>query len=308
MSGPSHLGAFTQLAQASSEDERRSLWRQGMATLARAAIEQQPVPLEGIDPKLLLEAVRAAFAAELRATTWTGSRRPAAAAAVYELAAAIPIGPERRQLGRQVLMRLYEGDAETFVVLATSLAAESKRTLTGAPIRARVALALELPIGSPVSSDRLALALHFAARPAPRMAIGSRDRFAAVAHARSAPARARGTRVRAARGTGGDAGSLRAFQEPRSADGVEAAAGRSRIAGVAARRGRARHPLPAPIPTCATRSSRTSDAQLTPTEWRRAAVSLAASIALDPESGLRRCRALLAEEHSAQRLRAWPAR
>ena len=66
---------------------------------------------------------------------------------------------QRRQLGREVLTRLYEGDAETFVVLATSLAAESKRTLTGPPIRARVALALELPLGSGVPSDALALAL-----------------------------------------------------------------------------------------------------------------------------------------------------
>src|SRR5262245_64461751 len=124
-----------------------------MATLARAALEQQPVPLEGIDPRLLLEAVRTALSENLvQDLGWLSP--PAAAAAVYELAAAIPIGSERRQLGRQVLMRLYEGDAETFVVLATSLAAESKRTLTGAPIRARVALALEQPIGSPRSEER----------------------------------------------------------------------------------------------------------------------------------------------------------
>src|SRR5262245_25313183 len=129
-----------------------------MATLARAALEQQPVPLEGIDPRLLLEAVRTALSENL--VKDLGWLSPAgAAAAVYELAAAIPMGTERRQLGREVLLRLYEGDAETFVALATSLAAESKRTLTGAPIRARVALALELPIGNSVAADRLALAL-----------------------------------------------------------------------------------------------------------------------------------------------------
>ena len=82
----------------------------------------QPVPLEGIDPRLLLEAVRTALSENLvQDLGWLSP--PAAAAAVYELASAIPMGPERRQLGRQVLMRLYEGDAETFVALATSLAA-----------------------------------------------------------------------------------------------------------------------------------------------------------------------------------------
>ena len=153
-----HLASFLQLPHVDSDEERRSLWRQAMATLARAAIEQQPVPLEGIDPNLLLEAVRTAFKSDLlQDLDWLSSA--AAAAAVYELAGAIPVGPERRQLGRQVLERLYEGDAETFVVLATSFAAESKRTLTGAPIRARVALALELPLGSGAPSDALALAL-----------------------------------------------------------------------------------------------------------------------------------------------------
>ena len=43
MPGQNHLSAFTQLPQVSSEEERRSLWRQSMATLARAALEQQPV-------------------------------------------------------------------------------------------------------------------------------------------------------------------------------------------------------------------------------------------------------------------------
>jgi hypothetical protein len=153
-----HLSALTRLPHVETEEERRSLWRQSMATLARAALEQQPVPLEGIDPKLLLEAVRTALSENLvQDLGWLSP--PAAAAAVYELASAIPMGSERRQLGRQVLLRLYEGDAETFVALATSLAAESKRTLTGASIRARVALALELPIGNSVSADRLALAL-----------------------------------------------------------------------------------------------------------------------------------------------------
>jgi hypothetical protein len=293
VSGPSHLGAFAQLAQASSEDERRSLWRQGMATLARAAIEQQPVPLEGIDPKLLLEGVRAAFAANLiNDLDWLSP--PAAAAAVYELAAAIPIGPERRQLGRQALMRLYEGDAETFVVLATSLAAESKRTLTGAPIRARVALALELPIGSSVSADRLALALLSRA--------DLRREWLSDPATGSLPSRKlaarlleRAAREAARRAKQGDAGSLRAFQEPavQSAWKLLLADRESLVwRHVAVARGI----LSSADDELREEIEQTSDAKLTPTEWRRAGVSLAASIALDPEGGLARCRALLSED------------
>ncbi len=293
MPATNHLSAFTQLPQVASEEERRSLWRQAMATLARAALEQQPVPLEGIDPKLLLEAVRAAFAANLvQDLDWLSP--PAAAAAVYELAAAIPIGPERRQLGRQVLMRLYEGDAETFVVLATSLAAESKRTLTGAPIRARVALALELPIGNSVSSDRLALALI--SRPDLRREWVSEPATGSLPSRRlAARLLERAARECARRVAQGDAGSLRAFQEPAVQSPWKLLlADRESLVWrhVAVARGI----LSRADPELREEIEQNLDPKLTPTEWRRAAVSLAASIALDPETGLRRCRELLADD------------
>ena len=108
---------------------------------------------------------------------------------------------------------MYEGDAETFVVLATSLAAESKRTLTGAPIRARVALALEQPIGSPVSADRLALALI--SRPDLRREWLSDPATGSLPSRRlAARLLERAARECARRVAQGDAGSLRAFQEP----------------------------------------------------------------------------------------------
>jgi hypothetical protein len=287
------LSGFTQLAAVSTEEERNQLWRQSMATLARAAIEQRPVPLEGIDPNVLLEAVRAAIAHNLvNDLDWLSS--PAAASAVYELAAAIPIGPERRQLGRQVLTRLYEGDAETFAVLACSLAAESKRTLTGMPTRARVALALELPLGSQVSSDRLALTLLSRA--------DLRREWLSDPAGGSLPERRQAARLleRAARETArlaaqGDSGSLRAFQEP-----AVTAAWRLLLADreslvwrhVAVARG-----ILARVDTeMAEEIEQHLDPKLTPTEWRRAAVSLAASIGIDPERALRRCREVLASE------------
>jgi hypothetical protein len=293
MAGSAHLNALTQLPQVSSEEERRSLWRQSMATLARAALEQQPVPLEGIDPKLLLESVRAAFASNLlQDLDWLSP--PAAAAAVYELASAIPMGAERRQLGRQVLLRLYEGDAETFVVLATSLAAESRKTLTGAPIRARVALALELPIGNSVSSDRLALALI--SRPDLRREWVSEPSTGSLPSRRlAARLLERAARECSRRVAQGDAGSLRAFQEP----AVQAAwklllSDRESLVWrhVAVARGI----LCRADPELREEIEQNLDPKLTPTEWRRAAVSLAATIALDPETGLRRCRELLADD------------
>ena len=99
-----HLRSFLELPRVESDEEQRSLWRQAMATLARAALEQQSVPLEGLDPAQLLEAVRAVFKANpLDDLDWLSP--PGAAAAIYELASALPVGPERRQLGRRVLTR-----------------------------------------------------------------------------------------------------------------------------------------------------------------------------------------------------------
>ncbi|MGD8861019.1 MAG: serine/threonine-protein kinase [Myxococcales bacterium] len=287
-----HLSGFTQLPHAETEEERRSLWRQGMATLARSALEQQPVPLEGIDPRLLLLGVRSAFESNLlQDLDWLSP--PAAAAAVYELAAAIPMGPERRQLGRQVLQRLYGGDAETFVVLATSLAAESRRTLTGVPIRARVALALELPIGSAVSSDGLALALL--SRPDLRREWLSDPAVGSLPSRRlSARLLERAAREAARRAAQGDAGSLRAFSEPAVKTAWRLLLG-DRESLVWRHVAVARGLLSRADGDLCEEIEAHLDPALSPTEWRRAAVSLAASIAVDPARALPRCRAVLSD-------------
>jgi hypothetical protein len=288
-----HLRAFLELPRVESDEERRSLWRQAMATLARAALEQQPVPLEGLDPGQLLEAVRAVFKnGLLDDLDWLAP--PGAAAAVYELASALPVGPERRQLGRRVLTRLYEGDVETFVVLATSLAAESKRMLTGAPIRARLALALELPLGGGVRTDALALMLISRAEP--------RREWLTEPASGSLPSRRLAARLleRAARESArlaaqGDAGSLAAYQEP----AVRAAwklLFNDRESLVWRHVATARGLLAKAVPDFAEEIEAQLDPKLTPTEWRRAAVSLGATIALEPRVGLARCKALLESE------------
>jgi hypothetical protein len=159
MRGSGHyLRGLTWLHELDSDDERRAAWRQSMATLAEATAEARGVPLEGLRPEPLLASVRAAMAAGL--VDDLGFLAPAAAAcALYGLASALPHGPERRELGRRVLVRLHEGDATTFVSLATAVALGSTRAFEGPAMRARVSLALALPIGIGAPVDALALAL-----------------------------------------------------------------------------------------------------------------------------------------------------
>ena len=289
----SPLGRLLDLPHVTNDEERRSIWRQAMATLARIALEQQPVPLEGLDPTQLLLSVRAAFEHDLLSDLdWLSP--PGAAAAVYELANAIPVGSERRQLGRQVLTRMYGGDAETFVVLATSLAAESKRTLTGGPIRARLALSLSLPLGSGVHADALALALI--SRPDLRREWLT-DPASGSLTARHLAARLleRAARDCARRAAQGDTGSLRAFHEPSlKASWHLLLADRESLVWrhVATARGL----LAKAIPEFADEIDTQLSPALSPTEWRRAAVSLGASLAIAPREGYKRCRTLLAND------------
>ena len=60
-SGRAYLSALAELHRITDPDERRRVWRQGMAALAAAA-EVVAAPLEGIDPDQLLAATRAAMA------------------------------------------------------------------------------------------------------------------------------------------------------------------------------------------------------------------------------------------------------
>ncbi|HET8931936.1 MAG TPA: serine/threonine-protein kinase [Polyangiales bacterium] len=287
------LGRLLDVPRVDNDDERRAIWRQGLATLARIALEQQPVPLEGLDPLALLETVRSAFQFDLlQDLSWLSP--PGAAAAVYELASAIPVGPERRKLGREVLTRLYEGDAETFVVLATSLAAESKRTLTGIPIRARLALALSLPLGSGVHADALALALLTRADLRREWLIEPASGSLTSRHL-AARLLERAARDCARRAAQGDTGALRAFQDPAiKASWQLLLADRESLVWrhVATARGL----LCKALPDFAEEIETQQNPALSPTEWRRAAVSLGASVAIDPHDGYQRCRALLANE------------
>ncbi|MDQ3366106.1 MAG: hypothetical protein M3680_11835, partial [Myxococcota bacterium] len=91
-SGRTYLAAFARLHDIAELDERRRVARQGLAMLAQIA-EREPAPLEGIAPDQLLLAVRATLDDGMLADLeWLS---PAAGAiALFELAQALPPGPE----------------------------------------------------------------------------------------------------------------------------------------------------------------------------------------------------------------------
>src|SRR4051794_19915490 len=116
-SGRTYLAAFVGLHKIDDPDERRRVARQGLAMLAQIA-EREPAPLEGLPADQILLAVRTALGDGMLADLdWLS---PAAGAiALFELAQALPPGPDRRELGRRVLTRLRAADRDTFVRLMT---------------------------------------------------------------------------------------------------------------------------------------------------------------------------------------------
>lgn len=286
----SDLAGLAQLHHLDSVAEVRSQWRRGIATLAALASDQQPVPLEGMSPELLLAGVRLALNNRLLDDLdWLSP--PAAAVAVFELASVLPRSAAKRELGRRVLTSLHHGDAETFVALATALALGSRRALGGALVRARVALSLDLPLGLGTRADALALAL-----------ISRRDlqrEWLLIPATGSLPSRRLAARLieRAAReaarraATGNDSG-VRVF-ETESVTFAWSRLINDRESLVWRHVATARGLLSQAIPRCAQEIESGLHADLTPTEWRRAAASLAASIAVDPTAAVARSRGVL---------------
>ncbi|MGD0528971.1 MAG: serine/threonine protein kinase, partial [Polyangiaceae bacterium] len=272
--------------------ERRASWRQAMASLARAAAEDGPGPLEGLHPEALLAGVRAALQAGLvDDLDWLA---PAAAgSALYELASGLPLGPEQRELGRRVLARLVAADAPTFVAIARRMALGTGKGLGSAGMRARVALVTELPIGLGVADGPLALAL------ASRRDLARE--WIAVPSTGSLPSRRlaarlieRAAREAARRAAYGDHHSLRVFQS----DAVGPAWGRlfaDRESLVWRHVAVARGLLAPWVPSLAGALEEALAPGLSPTEWRRAAASIAAHAAVAPDGALTLARRAIAQ-------------
>jgi len=285
------LQGLTVLHLSSAPEQREAAWRQGMATLARAVVdERRPVPLEGLDPNELLKSVEvAAKSGYVERLDWLSS--PAAAAALYEVAAALPPSPIKRKLGRMVVERLRRGDAATFIAVATQLALGSQRALGGRSMRARVALYLTLPIGTVASADALALAL-ISRQDLSRDWLQTPSTGSLPSRRLAARLLERAAREAARRGAEGDDSGIRVFCTRTVRDAWDRLlADRETLVWrhIASARGL----LVTSMPVFREETQRHLDPEFTVTEWRRASASLAASIAIEPEEGLRACRALL---------------
>jgi hypothetical protein len=218
-SARTYLAAFAGLHALDDADERRRVARQGLAVLAQIA-EREPAPLEGLAADQLLLAVRSALTDGVLADlSWLS---PAAAAiALFELAQALPPGPERRELGRRVLTRLREADRDTFVRLLIALARSSPKVVASDNLRARLEVVLSAPLTAPGAIGELALGLlaqpslaqSWIEVPATGSLPGRRLAARILAH---------GAREALRRLDGGDRGGVQVLVRP----GVRAALGR----------------------------------------------------------------------------------
>jgi len=300
------LARLLELPRIQDADVRRGVFRQTVAALGLAESSTGPMALAGVDPKALGRSVQT-VAADGLLDDLDFIAPAAAAVALYQVASALPLGSERRIIGRKVLTYLYKGNAETFASLASRMALGSTRPLEGAGIRARVSLSMWLRSHADSAVDRLALAIltrrELAAQWVDQGATGSLPdrRLAGRVIERAA-------REAARRASAGDDHPLRSFNavldperylDPPRPDGFISIgpAWRSLLEDretlvwrqVAVARGL----LCAVIPAFVEEISGMLQPDLSPTEWRRGATSLVARIAADRENGLQDARALL---------------
>ena len=270
-----YVGSLLDLPKLMQPADRRAAWRQSIAALARAPVDDGPGPLEGLHPEALLHGVQTALdGGMVDDLDWLS---PAAAGcALYELASALPFGKEKRELGRRALTRLLDGDAETFVAIATRMARSTGKGLSSAGMRARVALVVELPIGLGIDSGPLALALA-SRRDSAREWLEVPSTGSLPARRLAARLLERAAREASRRASQGDEHPMRAFR----LDAVQRAyarllADRESLVWrhVAVARGLLAHW----VPDMRKEIEGGLDAKLTPTEWRRTATSVAAHV------------------------------
>lgn len=285
-----YLGGLARVHRHEDAGEALALWRQGVATLAAVAGQRVPAPLEALDPADLDASVTAAL--ERGFVDGIDFLSPeAAAVALFELASALPAGDSKRELGRRILLDLQRGSAEVFVALATSLALTSPRGLGGDKVRAKVALALQLPSAAAPRVDALALAL-ISRRELVRdwltvPATGSLPQRRLAARLLERAAREASRRARA-----GDDSGVRVFRTgmvqtswAQLLDERESLVWRhaARARGVLARHDDE-------VAAAIERELATTQSI---TRWRRAAAGLAAAISEDDERTVARCRQIL---------------
>ncbi len=135
------LARLLELPRIEDKEVRRGIFRQTIAALGLGDASGGPMALAGVDPKALARSVQMVWA-DGSLDNLDFITPAAAAVALYQIAGALPLGAERRAIGRKVLTYLYKGNAEAFASLASRMAMGSTRPLVGAGIHARLALSL----------------------------------------------------------------------------------------------------------------------------------------------------------------------
>lgn len=256
---------------------QRVAFRRAFAELSKEAFDG-PGPLEGLSPSLLAVASKAALAAGLvDDLEWLAPE--AAGRALFTLASALPIGSEQRELGRRALSRLLVGTASTFAAIATVMARVGAKAFGSPPVVARTSLLVELPLGADIADGPLALTLasrkqlarDWLLTPSTR-SLGAR-RFGARVIERAAAEIVRKNDV-ATRRFFTEGGPLRTaffrlLEDRESLVWRHAAAARGLLA--------------SQIPDHIVELEKDLDPSLSPTEWRRAATSVAAMAGTNPE-------------------------
>jgi hypothetical protein len=287
-----YASSLLELHKVAGPAERRAAWRQSMTALGQAPAEEGPGPLEGLDRDALTAGVRAALEDGLvDDLDWLGSAP--AGSALYELASALPVGPEQRELGRRVLARIVSADAVTFVAIAQRMALGVGKGFATPGVRARVSLVAELPLSLGVNDGPLALAI-----------VSRRDlarEWIALPSTGSLPSRRLAARLieRAAyeaarRASQGDDYSIRTFRSEAVAPAWDRLlADRESLVWrhVANARG-----LLAPWARgTASEIERALAPNLSATEWRRAAASIAAQVAVAPTEAIELARRAISQ-------------
>lgn len=285
--------ALLALASAETLERQRTSWRQALTALGELGRVDGPPPLDGLTTPALLRAVQIAIETGLvDDLEWAAPER--AAVALYEITSAIPAGRERTALGRRVFSRLYSGTAATFAAVATRMALHSGKPLETPALAARVHLLYSLPTGSTVNADALALTLvarrdlfeRWIAEPA-GSTLPSR-RMAAILLERAAREIVRSTQQ-------GDPGPLARFMDASvQASYKTLLADREPL--VWRHAAVARGLLSAVEPQLREEIDLELDVSLSPTEWRRAVVSLVACIVHDRHTAMQQCKSLLRSE------------
>jgi len=289
-----HVQALIELRQIQADDERRTAWRQGMAALAAFA-DEHDVPLEGLDPQGLRQSVRIALELGLVDNLdWLSET--GAALALYELGAALPAGAERNELARLLTKRLLSIHADGFAAVATRLAANSPRSIRSLALRARVALAMELPGTSTPRADALALAL-VSHRQLERDWVSIPSTGALSSRVLAARLLERAAREAARRARQGDESAAEVFERP-SLKTAWARLLADRESLVWRHVACARGLLIEAKPRWMENIDADLDAQGTISSWRRGATSLTAALAVSLDTALHRCRRLLESEIS----------